>query len=210
MRHGPFALPITRYLKPPQAQPFWTQHALWHSVCGWLAQNWRTKAITDQSRQSAQERSCIDYDYKVRDKILLINKVSSTKQSLHMAKNHGLSLQFIQMQLSWFNVEPDWNDLVSREYNHLQTTFYKLGQKYTSQDHKFYYSFSYSHKILCFSDSNTILTSSMTTRMVTLIFFHIKVLFRTTFRSDSFICGGECHKPWHYDGKHSLLNVAIF
>ncbi len=35
---------------------FWTWHALQHSICGWLAQNWRTKAITDQSRQSAHER----------------------------------------------------------------------------------------------------------------------------------------------------------
>ncbi len=27
--------------------------------------------------------------------------------------------------------------------------------------------------------------------------------------SNSFICGGKCHRPWHYGGEHSLLNVAI-
>jgi hypothetical protein len=30
-----------------------------------------------------------------------------------MAKSHGLSLQFIRMELSGFNVEPEQNDLVS-------------------------------------------------------------------------------------------------
>ncbi len=55
-------------------------------------------------------------------------KVSSSKQSPHTAKSHGLSLQFIRMELSGFNVEPKRNDLVSKEYNHLQMIFYKLGK----------------------------------------------------------------------------------
>ncbi len=59
-------------------------------------------------------------------------KVSSTKQSLHMAKSHGPSLQFIGMELSGFNMEPKWNDSVSGEYNHLQMIFYKLDKKYIS------------------------------------------------------------------------------
>jgi hypothetical protein len=57
-------------------------------------------------------------------------KVSSAKQSLHMAKSHGLSLQFIRMELSRFNAEPEQNDFVSGEYNHLQRIFYKLGKIY--------------------------------------------------------------------------------
>ncbi len=73
-------------------------------------------------------------------------KVSSAKQSPHMAKSHGLSLQFIQMELSGFIAEPNRNDLVSREKNHLQMIFYKLGLIYTT-DHKFYSSFSDSKKI---------------------------------------------------------------
>jgi hypothetical protein len=84
-------------------------------------------------------------------------KVFSTKQSPHMAKSHGLSQQFARMELLGFNTEPEQNGLVSREYNHLQRIFYKLKQ--ICQDHKFYSSFSYSHKILRFLDSNTILAS---------------------------------------------------
>ncbi len=39
----------------PGAAIFWTRHALLHSVRDWLVQNWRKKAITDQSWQSVQE-----------------------------------------------------------------------------------------------------------------------------------------------------------
>ncbi len=55
-------------------------------------------------------------------------KVSSAKQSPHTAKSQGLSQQFIWTKLSGFNAEPEQNDLVSREYNHLQMIFYKLKQ----------------------------------------------------------------------------------
>ncbi len=133
-------------------------------------------------------------------------KVAFAKWSLHIAKSHGLSLQFIQMELSGFNAEPEWNELVSGEYNHLQMIFYKLKIR---QDHKFYSPLSFSHIILRFFDSNTILTSSMTSQIMTVNFFRIKVFFCTIFTSDSFILGGECHRPWHYGGKHSLLNVSI-
>jgi hypothetical protein len=53
-------------------------------------------------------------------------KVSSAKQHSATAKSHGLSQQFICLELSGFNVEPEQNDLVSREYNHLQMIIYKL------------------------------------------------------------------------------------
>jgi hypothetical protein len=62
----------------------------------------------------------------VGDKILVIKKVSSAKQCPTMAKSHGLSQQFIHMELSGFNAEPEQKNLVSREYNHLQMIFYKL------------------------------------------------------------------------------------
>ena len=55
-------------------------------------------------------------------------KVSSAKQSPLSAKSHGLSQPFIQMELSGFNTEPERNDLVSGEYNHLQMIFYKSGK----------------------------------------------------------------------------------
>jgi hypothetical protein len=62
--------------------------------------------------------------------------------------SHGLSQQFIRVELSGFNAEPERNDLVSGEYNHLQMIFYELKQ--ICQDHKFYFSFSYSYKIMRF------------------------------------------------------------
>jgi hypothetical protein len=47
-----------------------------------------------------------------------------------MAKSHGLSLQFIRMEQSGLNAQPERNNLVSGEYNHLQMIFYKLGKIY--------------------------------------------------------------------------------
>jgi hypothetical protein len=67
-------------------------------------------------------------NYKVRDKVLLINEGILHKAEPHTAKSHGLSQQFIKMELSGFNVEPERNDLVSGEYNHLQMIFSKLKQ----------------------------------------------------------------------------------
>jgi hypothetical protein len=43
-----------------------------------------------------------------------------------MPKSHGLSQQFIQMELSGFNAEPEQKDLVFGEKCHLQTMFYEL------------------------------------------------------------------------------------
>ncbi len=136
---------------------------------------------------------------------------------------------------------------------HVQMIFYKLGKIFTTNN-KFYWFSSHSHKILRFFDSNTILTSFMTSRVVTVIFFPykgfflhdfhslsptftksyaflivilslhlswlpgswrlmfflIKVFFCMNFTSASFIRGAECHRPWHYGGKHTLLNVFWF
>ncbi len=83
------------------------------------------QSLTDHDNQR-KNAWCIDYDYKVGDKIVVIKKVSSAKQSPNTAKSHGLSQQFTQMELSGFSVEPEWNDFVSGEYNHLQVIFYKL------------------------------------------------------------------------------------
>jgi hypothetical protein len=48
-------------------------------------------------------------------KYLLKKKVYSAKQNLNMAKSHGLSQHFIQMEPSGFNAEPNQKDLISRE-----------------------------------------------------------------------------------------------
>jgi hypothetical protein len=98
-------------------------------------------------------------------------KVSSVKQGPHMAKSHGLSLEYIQMELSGFNVEQKRNK---------QIIFYKLGKIYIRQDNKCYYSFSHSCKILHIFDINTILTSLMTSRII-VIFFPYKDFFPHSF-----------------------------
>ncbi len=85
------------------------------------------QSLTNRGNQHKNTKH-IDYNNKVGKKYYWLMKVSSTKQHLHMAKSHGLSLQFIQMELSGFNAEPEQNDLVSGEYNHLQMIFYKLGK----------------------------------------------------------------------------------
>ncbi len=42
-------------------------------------------------------------------------KVFSAKQKTHIAKSHGLSWQFIRMELSGFNAEQNQNNLISGE-----------------------------------------------------------------------------------------------
>ncbi len=50
-----WAIRSTYHMVLKASSHFWTRHALQHSVRGWLVQNWRTKAITDRSWQSARE-----------------------------------------------------------------------------------------------------------------------------------------------------------
>jgi hypothetical protein len=76
MRHGPSALPITRYLKPPQVQPFLDE------TCYLTFRLWLTGAkLENKVRQSLinggnqhENAKQIDYNYKVGDKVLVINK----------------------------------------------------------------------------------------------------------------------------------------
>ena len=83
-------------------------------VADWRKIGERRQSLTNRGNQRKNAKR-IDYDYKVGDKVLVINKGILRKTELHMAKSHGLSLQFIQMKLSGFNVEPKQNNLVSRE-----------------------------------------------------------------------------------------------
>ncbi len=93
-------------------------------VADWYKIWEQRQSLTNRGNQR-ENAKCIDYDYKVGDKVLVINKgILRKAESAYMAKSHGLSLQFIWMELSEFNVEPKQNDLVSREYNHLQMIFY--------------------------------------------------------------------------------------
>jgi hypothetical protein len=57
----------------------------------------------------------VDYDYKVADKVLLTQEGILDKAESPHSKSHGLSRQFIQMELSGFNAEHNWKDLISGE-----------------------------------------------------------------------------------------------
>ncbi len=83
-------------------------------VADWCKIGEQRQSLTDRGNQCKNAKH-IDYDFKVGDKVLVINEGILRKQSPHMAKSHGLSLQFIRMELSGFSVEPKRNDLVSGE-----------------------------------------------------------------------------------------------
>ena len=103
-------------------------------MADWRKIGERRQSLTICGNQQENAKQ-IDYDYKVRDKVLVINEgiLCSAKQSMHTAKSNGLSLQFIQMELLGFNAEPKWNDLVSGVYKHLKMIFYKLSKNMSGQ-----------------------------------------------------------------------------
>jgi hypothetical protein len=114
----------------------------------------------------------------------------------------------MQMELSGFNAETNerLNIWIVKPFT--DEVVLKI-RKNICQNGIFKSSSSYYHKILRLFDSNTILATFMTTQIITAFFFLAKGFFGMVFTSDTFIHGGECYTPWHYEGKHSLLNVAI-
>jgi hypothetical protein len=75
MRHGPYTLPITGYLKPPQVQPF-LDETCFSTFCLWLTSakiGERRQSLTDRGNQRENAKR-IDYDYKVGDIVLVINE----------------------------------------------------------------------------------------------------------------------------------------
>jgi hypothetical protein len=62
----------------------------------------------------------VDYDYKEGNKDLLTEEGILCKAESHIATSHGLSQQFVQMELSGFNAEQNKKDLISGEYPLLQ------------------------------------------------------------------------------------------
>jgi hypothetical protein len=72
------------------------------------------QSLTDRSNQR-KNAWCIDYDYKVGEKVLLIKEGIFGKAESNRAKSHGQSQQFIQMEPWGFNVEPEQKDLISGE-----------------------------------------------------------------------------------------------
>jgi hypothetical protein len=85
----------------------------WHKI-GELRQS-----LTDRGNQRKNAK-CIDYDYKVGDKVLLINEGILRKAESAYGKEPWTITTVHTMELLGFNAEPEPNDIVSREYNHLQ------------------------------------------------------------------------------------------
>ncbi len=72
MQHGPFALPITQYLKPPQVQQFLEE------TCCLTSHSWLTgKKIGDYRQQQTvkhtkrENNAHVNWDYQPGDKVLL-------------------------------------------------------------------------------------------------------------------------------------------
>jgi hypothetical protein len=57
----------------------------------------------------------VNYDYKVGNKVLLTEEGILRKAESPYSKSHGLSQQSIQIELSGFNAEQNWKDLISGE-----------------------------------------------------------------------------------------------
>jgi hypothetical protein len=99
-------------------------------VADWNKIGERRQSLTDCGNQRKNAK-CIDYDYMVGDKVLLINEGILRKAESAYGKEPWI-IKFIRMELSGFNAESEWNDIVSGEYNHLQMIFCKLGKIYRS------------------------------------------------------------------------------
>ena len=65
---------------------------------------------TDRNTQH-ENKCCMDWDYKIGDKVLLCNlMVSSSNQKVNTIVILGLYQQFIQMEQSGFNAEQNQNN----------------------------------------------------------------------------------------------------
>jgi hypothetical protein len=102
-------------------------------VADWCKIGEQRQSLTDRGNQRKNTKH-IDYDYKVGDKVLVINEGILHKAESAYGKEPWTITTVIQMELSGFSMEPKRNDLVSVEYNHLQMIFYKLASEPESQN----------------------------------------------------------------------------
>jgi hypothetical protein len=73
-------------------------------IADWKKIGEHRQRLTDLNT-ACENKGRIDYDYKVGQKVLVRNMVSSAKQSPGIRKSHGQLRQSIQMEQSQFNVE---------------------------------------------------------------------------------------------------------
>jgi hypothetical protein len=75
MWHGPSALPITQYLKASPGAAIFGQDMLFNILfmADWRKIGEQRQSLTNCGNQQENAKQ-IDYDYKVGDKVLVINK----------------------------------------------------------------------------------------------------------------------------------------
>jgi hypothetical protein len=82
-------------------------------VADWKKIGDHRQSLTDRSNER-ENKTHIDYDYKVKIKYSLLKTVSSTNQGPNMARAMDYN-DFIQMELSGLNAEQNRNELKSGE-----------------------------------------------------------------------------------------------
>jgi hypothetical protein len=93
-------------------------------VADWHKIGEHRQSLTDLGNQRENAKR-IDYDYKVRDKVLLINEgILRNVESAYSKEPWTITTIHTNGTIG-FNAEPKRNDLVSGECNHLQMIFYK-------------------------------------------------------------------------------------
>ncbi len=84
-------------------------------VADWRKIGEQRQSLTNRGNQQENAKQ-IDYDYKVGNKVLVINKGILLKAESADGKEPWIiTTVFIRMELSGFITEPKQNDLVSRE-----------------------------------------------------------------------------------------------
>jgi hypothetical protein len=99
-------------------------------VADWHKIGEQRQSLTNRGNQH-ENAKCIDYVYKVGDKVLLINEGILRKAESTYGKEPWTITTDHTNRTIRFNAEPKRNDLVTGEYNHFQTILYKLGKIYT-------------------------------------------------------------------------------
>jgi hypothetical protein len=102
-------------------------------VADWHKIGEQRQSLTDHGNQRENAKH-IDYDYKVRDKVLLINEGILRKAESAYGKEPWTIPTVHTNGTIRIQCGTKWNNFVSGEYNHLQMMFFKLG-KYIRHDH---------------------------------------------------------------------------
>jgi hypothetical protein len=96
-------------------------------AAGWHKIGEQRQSLTNCGNQH-ENANYIDYNYKVRDKALLINEgILQKAESAYGKEPWTITTVHTNGTIRIHHVT-EWNNLVSREYNHLQIIFYKLGK----------------------------------------------------------------------------------